>query len=73
MKKFLFSILCIMAYAVSVAQSSVAFADTTSAMSSVSQVDTVHVQPVMANAEEFKAGETHLLRNTMVLHIRLVI
>ena len=62
MKKFLFSILCIMAYAVSVAQSSVAFADTTSAMSSVSQVDTVHVQPVMANAEEFKAGETHLLR-----------
>ena len=45
-----------MAYAVSVAQSSVAFADTTSAMSSVSQVDTVHVQPVMANAEEFKAA-----------------
>lgn len=61
MKKILFAILCVMTSLVSVAQNAATVADTAVITPPVMQVDTAG-PIVLAAGEEFKPGETHLLR-----------
>ncbi len=62
MKKILLSILCIVVALVAFAQVPATATDSASVVTSTIQTDTLHRQLTVADAEEFKAGETHFLR-----------